>query len=102
MAELQSKAIISGYHRAFPDLRVSIHDLVAEADRVCVRLTWQGTHLGPFQTTYGLIPPTGKPIKWSGNHFFRVENGRLAESFYGTDTLSLYQQLGVVPSPDPR
>ncbi|MGI8924163.1 MAG: ester cyclase [Fimbriimonadales bacterium] len=94
------KAIIAGYHRAFPDLRVTMHEFVAEGDRVCVRLTWQGTHLGELQTAYGVIPPTGKAVTWSGNHFFRIENGRLAESHYGTDALSLYQQVGAVPTPD--
>src|SRR5262245_22313940 len=45
-------------HSAFPGIRSTIEDMVAEGDRVVVRTTLRGTHGGPFMG----LPPTGKEI----------------------------------------
>jgi predicted ester cyclase len=73
----------------FPDLRVEIHDVVAEADRVAVRYTERGTHLGDFMG----IPPTGKSYEKHGFTLYRVANGRLAEAWFQEDDLGFHQQL---------
>lgn len=93
------KGVIAVYHRAFPDLHVTINNLVAEGDWVVMRGTWRGTHRGVMETVYGPAPATNKELIWTGTHLFRIENSRIAEAFYQTDWLTLYQQLGVVPTP---
>ena len=43
---------------AFPDLKATIDDILAEGDKVAARMTWRGTHKGEFMG----IPPTGKSV----------------------------------------
>ena len=93
------KETIATYQSAFPDLRVTIEHLIAEGDWVVMRGTWWGTHLDTMQTRYGLILPTGREVSWTGTHLFRIAEGRIAEAFYQTDWLALYQQLGAIPTP---
>ena len=78
---------------AFPDIHMTIEDMVAEGDKVAVRLTSQGTHKGQFFN----IAPTGKKhvIVWFS--IFRIEEGRIAEEWMLQDYLGMYQQLGALP-----
>jgi steroid delta-isomerase-like uncharacterized protein len=80
---------------AFPDVAVTVEDLLAEGDEVAVRWTWGGTHQGPF---FG-IPPTGEAITGSGIGIFRIADGRIVEDFVHEDTFGLLQQLGAIPAP---
>ena len=81
---------------AFPDLRMTIEDQIAEGDRVVTRFRVRGTHLGAFQG----IPPTGKQGEISGTIIDRIADGRVIECWSNADDLGLLQQLGVVPAPD--
>ena len=94
------KEAIGNYHAAFPDLQVTIEHLIAEGDIVVMRGIWRGTHLGMMKTAYGSMPATGKEMSWTGTHLFRIADGRIAEAFYQTDWLAIYQQLGAIPSPE--
>lgn len=67
---------------AFPDLRVEIHDQVAEGDKVTTRKTIHGTHLGPLQG----IAPTGRSISIEVIDIVRLHGGRYAEH-WGINTL---------------
>ncbi len=87
------KETSSLYHKAFPDLRITVEDLVAEGDRVCARFVAQGTHKGELQG----IPPTGKPTRIMGFVESRLEGGKVVESWDLTDQFTLLQQLGVLP-----
>ncbi len=60
---------------AFPDLHVTIDDLIAEDDKVMARWTQRGTQRGPFLD----IPPTGKQISYSGINIFRIAHGQIVE-----------------------
>ncbi len=60
---------------AFPDLRFRIDEMIAEGDKVVVRWTQSGTHLGPFLDN----PPTGKMVTYSGINIFRVADGEIKE-----------------------
>ncbi|OGO27420.1 MAG: hypothetical protein A2136_02775, partial [Chloroflexi bacterium RBG_16_54_11] len=53
----------------------SIDEMIAEGDRVMVRWSFQGRHIGEYMG----IPPTSKPVTFSGIYIFRVENGQIAE-----------------------
>lgn len=75
--------------------KFTIEDVVAEGDRVVVRWTNNGTHVGEFLG----IPPTGRSFRIAGIDIHRLENGRLAEHWHVVDQLTMLQQLGLLPSP---
>ena len=81
---------------AFPDLRFTIEELVAEGDIVAGRLTMSGTHEGPMM---GLPPPTGRAVRQDHMHFVRYRDGRAIEHWGVRDDLGMMQQLGVIPEP---
>jgi steroid delta-isomerase-like uncharacterized protein len=88
---------------AFPDLRVTVADLVADGDRVAVRGVLQGTHDGELMG----IPPTGRRVTVSFIDINRIAEGELAERWAESDTVGLLQQIGVIPgagetAPDDR
>ena len=74
----------------------TIEDLIAEGDRVVVRWTNSGRHVGNFLGA----APTDRPYAIAGIDIYRVEDGRLAEHWHVVDQLSLLQQLGLIPAPD--
>ena len=84
-----AQAIFTG----FPDLRVSIDDLVAEGDKVVKRWTAHSTHTGEFMG----IPATGNPVETTGIHIYRIAGGKIAEVWANSDSLGMMQQLGVIP-----
>ena len=81
------------YRTAFPDLRLTIEDLIAEGDTVMARWSCHGTHKGDLNG----MAPTGKQVTISGVTIARLLNGKLAESHVNWDALGMMQQLGVVP-----
>jgi steroid delta-isomerase-like uncharacterized protein len=88
------KRNIEGYRSAFPDVRLTIEDEIAEGDRVVLRWSARGTHEAEL---FG-IPATGKQATVTGITIDRIVDGRIAESWNNWDTLGLLQQLGVVPA----
>jgi len=84
---------------AIPDLTSTLEDQVAEGDRVVSRWLGSGTHTGPLQLPTGTVPPTGAKIAFGEIRIDRFENGRIVESWFIPDRLSLWQQLGLVPRP---
>lgn len=81
---------LRGFLAAFPDLRIEPERLIAEGDQVVSRWIASGTHEGDF---FG-IAPTGRQVTWTGIQIFRIECGRIAESWGQGDHLGLRQQLG--------
>jgi len=61
----------------FPDIHVTIEDIIAEGDKVVVRTTWQGTHLGGYEN----VEPTGKQVKRTMIQIFRVSDGKILEEW---------------------
>ena len=91
------KQRLAGLRAAFPDLTITIEDMIAEGDRVSVRMTVTGTHQG----TFAGIAPTGKKFTISAFEVVRIENGKIAEHWGGPDTFDLLQQLGAKFSAGP-
>jgi steroid delta-isomerase-like uncharacterized protein len=83
------KYAVQMLHQGFPDLVITVEDLIAEGDKVAARLTARGTHQGAFRG----IPPTGREVIWTGIRVFRIANGKIAEHWANWDDLSLIQQL---------
>jgi predicted ester cyclase len=88
------KRNIATYRTAFPDLRTTIEQLIAEGEWVAVRLTLYGTHPGPL----GGIPPSGKPIAMNELVFWKVVDGELREIWSQGDALGLRIQIGAIPA----
>lgn len=87
------KAYVGAYLTAFPDLQLSIEDLLAEGDKVAWRFNSTGHQNGPFMG----MPPSGRTGNISGIVIFRLENSRIAEAWVNLDVLGLLQQTGVIP-----
>ena len=87
--------ILTIFRAAFPDIRMTLDDLVAEGDRVVDRWTARGTHTGEF----GGIPATGRPVAVTGIDITRLENGKIVEIWHQEDIIGLMQQLGAIPAP---
>jgi steroid delta-isomerase-like uncharacterized protein len=81
------------YRTAFPDLRLTIEDIIAEGETVMARWSCRGTHKGDLSG----IAPTGKQVTISGVTVARFTNGKMVEGWVNWDALGLMQQLGVVP-----
>jgi steroid delta-isomerase-like uncharacterized protein len=71
-----------------------IEDIFSAGDRVAVRWTGSGTHVGEVNG----IPPTGKSIRVDAVTIHRIDGGKIAETWEVWDTLGFLQQLGVVPA----
>ena len=80
--------------QAFPDIHVTIEDIIASGDKVVARLTFRGTHKGEFLG----IQPTGQEVTWSGIWIYRVANGKFVERWHNYDMFGLMLQLGANPS----
>lgn len=85
---------MTDFTAGFPDSRIVIESCIAEGDAVVTRWTLTGTHQGTFQG----IPPTGRPVRFSGIEFNRVVDGRLVEHRAMFDNLALLQQIGAMPA----
>ena len=81
------------YRTAFPDLRLTIEDIIAEGETVIARWSCRGTHKGDLSG----IAPTGKQVTISGVSIARFSGSKMAEGWINWDALGLMQQLGVVP-----
>src|SRR5258706_14367140 len=89
-----NKQRLRGYRVAMPDLRVRIDDLIACGDKVVMRWCSSGTHEGDWRGN----PPTFRRAEMTGMSIDRFDaDGRLAESWYQWDVLSMMQQLGITP-----
>jgi predicted ester cyclase len=86
--------VFARLHRAFPDLHVTIEDLIAEGDKVVGRNLVTGTHQGEYMG----LPPTARSITYSEIMIFRFVNGRIAETWGVVDVFSQLRQLGVIPA----
>jgi steroid delta-isomerase-like uncharacterized protein len=84
------KDFVQLFKSAFPDMVFTIDDMVAEGDKVAVRLRGVGTHQGRL----GDLAPTGRRVTVSGAAIHRISDGRIAETFAYVDRMGLRQQLG--------
>ena len=90
----EHKGLLSGVNNAFPDLHHEIVDIIAEGDKVAVRLNVTGTHKGEFQ---GILP-TGKKLSLDEMGFITIDSGKITQGWISADTMRLMQQLGALPT----
>jgi len=78
--------------RAYPDLHVTVEDVIADGDKVVVRNTVTGTHQG----TYMGLAPTGKTVTYGEIFILRFVDGRIAQTWGVVDVASQLKQLGLL------
>ena len=89
------KDVLRGMRAAFPDLVFSIHEQIAEGDKVASRFEWTGTHKGTFLG----VPATGRPVRVWGIVIDRLQAGRIQDTRIIMDIFGLMMQLGAIPPP---
>lgn len=77
------------YFTAFPDLHMSLDELIAEGDTVFLRSTMTGTHDGEYKG----IPATGRHIATESAEVFRVADGKFVGYWCLTNVAGLMRQL---------
>ena len=88
------KESIAWSHNAFPELRVTIEDQVAEGDKVATRWRVSGTHQGEMTGA----APTGNQVTFTGTQTDYISGGKMVESWSNWDTLGMLRQIGAVPT----
>jgi predicted ester cyclase len=89
------KRTVGALRHAFPDLHLTIEELITRGDKVWARMTARGTHLGPFMG----FAPTEKPFTITVIDICRVAHGRIVEHWGVPDRFALLRQLGLLPPP---
>ena len=89
------KPIIRSMAAAFPDVQITVHDMVQEPGKIAVRAEISGTHLGEL---FG-IAPTGKQVSFRLHEFHTVANGLVTTTWHMEDWFGLFLQLGQFPPP---
>ena len=87
------KRAFARIHHAFPDLRVTEADKVAEKDKVAFRWMMSGTHESEFMG----VAPTGKRVSVMGMDVVRIEDGELLDYWGEFDVMGMLRQLGITP-----
>jgi predicted ester cyclase len=88
------KVQVETIRAAFPDVRFTADDMIAEGEKVAVRFTMRGTQRGDFMG----IPPTDKHVTVTGVDIVRFSEGKAVEHWHEWSGLLLMQQLGVLPA----
>jgi predicted ester cyclase len=83
------------FRQGFPDVVSTIEDIIAEGDKVVAHWRSLATHQGNYMD----IPPTGNRIEFTGISVYRIEEGKIAESWTVEDQFGLMQQIGAIPEP---
>ncbi len=88
------KRQVTRFITAFPDLRLTIEDIVGENEKLAVAWTISGTHKGEFMG----IPATNKKVSVDGITINHIVNAKIMDSYISWDAWGAMQQLGVVPA----
>ena len=89
------KEIMKGYASTFPDMKLSVDNIMSNGDLVMAKVTVTGTMTGKM----GDAPPNGKKMDVSMYEMFRVKNGKIVERWGLFDSMKMLAQLGMMPAP---
>ncbi len=78
----------------FPDIQITIEEIIAEGDKVAAVMTWNGTHSDVIDQWNA--PATGNPTSFAFMAMYRVECGLLAEQTVVLDYFSMVREVGLV------
>lgn len=88
------KEVFTRLRTAFPDLHVSVEDVIAEGDKVVCRNRVTGTHLGEYMGRAA----TGRAVSYDEMFVVRLVDGLIAETWGVVDVLTQMRQLGFLPA----
>lgn len=83
-----------GIATAFPDVHFTTDDIIAQEDKVAVRITFAATHGGPFLE----LPASGSPVAGRDLIIFRFAEGKIEEAWLQLDGLGVMVQMGLIPA----
>lgn len=89
------KQFYSGLWAGFPDLHITVDDLIGEEEKVAWRLSVRGTHRAEFRG----VPATGIEVRFGAQYIFDFHNGKIVRRWTNFDRLGVLVQLGAVPAP---
>ena len=89
-----TKKAIGMFLTAFPDVQLTVEDMIADGDTVVTRYTSRGTQQGVFMG----IPPTGRHVEVSSIIIARIADGKIVEEWGLDDQMGMLQQLGMIPA----
>jgi predicted ester cyclase len=89
------RRFIVTFESAFPRYELTIEDLIAEGDKVAARFLIRGTHRGEFRGA----APTGREVTFPAIIIYQIVGGKITNHWLVSDTLSMAQQVGLVPGP---
>ena len=78
--------------QGFPDLQWTVHDVLAEGDKVAIRWSWKGTHQGTFRG----FSASGKTVTNDANVIYQFRGGKIVRSWLQSDRLGVLQQIGAI------
>ncbi len=87
------KALFTVFGGAFPDLHMTVEDMIAEGDKVVARVTVSGTHQGEFMG----IPPTAKSFNVRGIDILELRDGQVIAHWGVMNERAMMEQLGLAP-----
>ena len=93
------KEMITSLRKGFPDINVTVDEIIVMGDKTVTRQTVTGTNTGSLQMPEGELPPTGKKIRFSGVTISRRVNEKIVEAWVFYNTLDLVTQLGFTVTP---
>jgi steroid delta-isomerase-like uncharacterized protein len=85
---------VNAVRKGFPDFHITIEDALAEGDKVILRQTHTGTHLGEFAG----VAATGVQMQTTEISILRIADGRIREGWVNVDQLTMLRQIGALPS----
>lgn len=87
----------NSFFAMIPDFAIDMDEsktwFVTEGDLVAARWTGVGTHTGEVPG----IPASGNDVIITGAGIYRIEDGKIAETWFVVDTLGMMAQLGMIP-----
>jgi len=90
------KEWIFATRESYPDATIKIDEVIREGNTTATRWTFKGTHTGQHPALP--IPPTGKFVEFQGSGVAHWEDDRIVEEWIFGDYMSLFQQIGVIPT----
>ncbi len=90
------KQALGGILQVYSEFSTTIHDLIAEDDRVACRLSHRAVNCGEWTNRLGRHDVAGKPVSWPAIAIFRFREGKIAEERVSRDELGMLIDLGVV------
>ncbi len=94
------KDLVTMLHSCFPDFYIHAKEMVASGDMVVTRWRGGGTHLGAaIHTVAGDVPANGRYFEIDGMSWHTLKDGQIVEVIGHEDTISMFEQLGIAPSP---